>query len=306
VGVADNMGTLTGERRYLPFGEVRGDVNGIGSVELTFTGQRALEGTGLVDYKARQYDPALRSFIQADSVIPNPYDVQDWNRYAYVHGNPVRFTDPSGNRIVEEPGSRLGCQDPLYCNHKTLTNLNSNSNPGGSSKLWNDVEHVGDRCDPGNFIASYCSEATGLVSFSMNRIKKDGACDGYTCFFSGGSYPVNYSATYDVVIYENLTSLTIYENYWFSGLDIPLLENEGTAYSFLQVKSANGIERTIGLGELEWGNLAKPELLTSRKKNIDFFSSQNSPIEINIVIYVYADNIGYQYFGYNLTPLGIR
>jgi RHS repeat-associated protein len=104
VGVVGEDGALVSEQRYLPFGERR-TLIGAPATDLSFTGQRELTGTGLLDYHARQYDPSLRSFIQADSIIPNPYGVLDYNRYLYVHANPVRFTDPSGNRITE------GCGD---------------------------------------------------------------------------------------------------------------------------------------------------------------------------------------------------
>ncbi|MBC7251432.1 MAG: RHS repeat-associated core domain-containing protein [Anaerolineae bacterium] len=71
-----------------------------------FTGQRN-EGTiGLYDYRARYYDPALGRFVSADTVVPNPGDPQDLNRYAYVRNNPLRYTDPSGYCI---PG--VNCPD---------------------------------------------------------------------------------------------------------------------------------------------------------------------------------------------------
>jgi len=54
------------------------------------------------DYVARQYDPALGRFLQADTIVPNPANPQSLNRYSYTLGNPLRYTDPSGHRC-EEP-----------------------------------------------------------------------------------------------------------------------------------------------------------------------------------------------------------
>jgi RHS repeat-associated protein len=108
VGVVGESVSLLEERRYLPFGEARTLV-GAHLTDLSFTGQRELTGTGLLDYHARQYDPSLRTFIQADSIIPNPYGVLDYNRYLYVHANPVRFTDPSGNRACGD-GEVVDCE----------------------------------------------------------------------------------------------------------------------------------------------------------------------------------------------------
>ena len=36
-------------------------------------------------------------FTQADTIIPNPGNSGDWDRYAYVLNNPFKYIDPSGN-----------------------------------------------------------------------------------------------------------------------------------------------------------------------------------------------------------------
>ena len=57
---------------------------------------------GLYFYHARYYDPTLARFIQPDTLVPDPGDPQSLNRYSYVGNNPVRYTDPSGHRVVED------------------------------------------------------------------------------------------------------------------------------------------------------------------------------------------------------------
>jgi hypothetical protein len=37
---------------------------------------------------------------QPDTIVPNPYSSQDWDRYAYALNNPIRYTDPSGHCAV--------------------------------------------------------------------------------------------------------------------------------------------------------------------------------------------------------------
>jgi hypothetical protein len=61
-----------------------------------------------MDYKARFYSAYLNRFQQPDSIIPNPADPQNWNRYAYVNNNPVKYIDPTGHHIANQEG---GCPD---------------------------------------------------------------------------------------------------------------------------------------------------------------------------------------------------
>jgi RHS repeat-associated protein len=62
-----------------------------------FTSQQLDDDTGLYYYGARYYDASYGRFTSADGVVPNPLDPQSLNRYAYVRGDPLRATDPSGH-----------------------------------------------------------------------------------------------------------------------------------------------------------------------------------------------------------------
>jgi RHS repeat-associated protein len=60
-------------------------------------GQQLIAGLGLYHYKARFYSPALGRFLQTDPIGT----ADDLNLYAYVGGNPVNLTDPSGMAAAE-------------------------------------------------------------------------------------------------------------------------------------------------------------------------------------------------------------
>jgi RHS repeat-associated protein len=62
-----------------------------------FTGQRWESGLDLYDYRARFYDPLLGRFVSPDTIVPEPGNPQDWNRYSYVTNNPLKFVDPDGH-----------------------------------------------------------------------------------------------------------------------------------------------------------------------------------------------------------------
>jgi len=91
----DASGTKIGEMRYKPYGEIR-YTDGISPTDISYTGQR-LDSTGLMFYQARYYSPLAGRFTSADTVVPSPSDPQQFNRYAYARGNPVKYIDPNGH-----------------------------------------------------------------------------------------------------------------------------------------------------------------------------------------------------------------
>jgi RHS repeat-associated protein len=72
-----------------------------------FTGQRSDATTGLQYFGSRFYDPAAGQFVSADTILPgNGLDPPGLSRYAYVEGNPVDRTDPSGHYMDDGSGGR--------------------------------------------------------------------------------------------------------------------------------------------------------------------------------------------------------
>jgi RHS repeat-associated protein len=61
-----------------------------------YTGHEHLDDVGLIHMNGRIYDPMIGRFMQPDPVISEPYNSQNFNRYAYVLNNPLMYTDPSG------------------------------------------------------------------------------------------------------------------------------------------------------------------------------------------------------------------
>ena len=102
-------GTVAQTQEFDPWGAVK--AGGITSVSYNYTGQR-LDGTGLLFYNARYYDPQLARFTSADTIISSSKDPQTRNRYAYVLNNPLGYKDSTGHiaesfREPEEPDKHV-------------------------------------------------------------------------------------------------------------------------------------------------------------------------------------------------------
>jgi RHS repeat-associated protein len=91
-------------RRYYAYGLPRS-----GSIDTAYGYTNQWEdSTGLVYMKARYYDPNLGLFISPDTLIPDPSNVLDYNRYVYARGNPVKYNDPTGHYSSSELQQHFG------------------------------------------------------------------------------------------------------------------------------------------------------------------------------------------------------
>ncbi len=105
VAVADTTsGALIERGDYSAFGGMRTASNngislGLAALSTTtrgFTGHEQLGNLDLIHMNGRIYDPALGRFLQADPMVAEPGNPQNWNPYSYVFNNPLANTDPTG------------------------------------------------------------------------------------------------------------------------------------------------------------------------------------------------------------------
>ena len=102
--VTNSAGNLSGYHVYYPFGEEATPFDATMD-RRQFTGhERDLNSMGGanpfaddLDYMhARYYNAQVGRFTSFDPVGGNPGAPQSWNRYSYVMGNPLKYTDPAG------------------------------------------------------------------------------------------------------------------------------------------------------------------------------------------------------------------
>jgi RHS repeat-associated protein len=94
LGTVSDAGTVSALRTYDPYGAPRAgspDPAGIG-----FTGEWR-DATGLVNLRARAYDPVMGRFVGRDTFAGVASAPQTANRYTFGTANPLTALDPSGH-----------------------------------------------------------------------------------------------------------------------------------------------------------------------------------------------------------------
>ena len=67
-----------------------------------FTGHEMVDGLDIVHMNGRIYDSRIGRFLQADIIIDGANNTQGYNRYSYVHNNPLNAIDASGYNAFKE------------------------------------------------------------------------------------------------------------------------------------------------------------------------------------------------------------
>ena len=92
--LTNNSGAVTYASMYDPYG-VTTQASGASQTAYGFTGEYT--SNDLVYLRARHYAPSMGRFLTRDTWGGNANLPMSYNKWAYVGGNPVNLTDPSGN-----------------------------------------------------------------------------------------------------------------------------------------------------------------------------------------------------------------
>ncbi len=103
-------------------------------VDRGYTMHEHLGALGLINMNGRVYDPLLGMFLSPDPYVQAPGNWLNYNRYGYCYGNPLLYTDPSGEFLV---GLIVGAIIGTYIGGSIA---NHSYNPGkwdySSGKTW--------------------------------------------------------------------------------------------------------------------------------------------------------------------------
>ncbi|MDH5665419.1 MAG: N-acetylmuramoyl-L-alanine amidase [Nitrosopumilus sp.] len=92
--LSDAAGAVILAQNYEPYGETM-NVYGTGASNYGYAGEWT-DGTGLQHLRARYMDPGTGRFLTRDTWAGEYNSPMSLNRWMYVMGNPVMYTDPSG------------------------------------------------------------------------------------------------------------------------------------------------------------------------------------------------------------------
>jgi RHS repeat-associated protein len=181
-----------------PYGELIAD-SGTNPTPFEYTGE-PLDENGLLHLRARYYDPRLGVFASLDPL-------ETTNRYGYVDGNPITFTDPTGRfpcilgiECDDEPKFGNECEGVSYGGF-AIKDFEPVQNP----KLYlaadnpcppNDITCVPwpiHPSDPNQGYLNNCSFVTSLAALSYSFSGPNKIFDAITD---------NEDGTYDVTLYQ--------------------------------------------------------------------------------------------------------
>ena len=104
IAITDQSGIVKRKYAYDPWGARRNPTNWTEPDDLSnliinrgYTGHEHLDVFGIINMNGRVYDPLTAQFLSPDPFIQAPGDWLNYNRYSYCFGNPLKYTDPTGN-----------------------------------------------------------------------------------------------------------------------------------------------------------------------------------------------------------------
>ena len=162
--MTDSVGAVKQIVEYDPWGKtVRDTISGTPDQQAwhLFTSKQFDKESELYYYGARYYNPVIGRFIQPDPLVAYPTNPQSFNRYSYVHNNPINFVDPTGHFAWLAFFAKVG--EVLAAVSKVATVISAATTVTGIATQNQDLLRIGQ-------ISGYIGLGTGLMSIGINSV----------------------------------------------------------------------------------------------------------------------------------------
>jgi len=113
--LTNGSGAITYASAYDPYGVVTA-TSGASGTPYGYTGEYT--SNDLVYLRARHYDPAMGRFLTRDTWGGDANSPMSFNRWNYVHSNPIMFTDPTGHIEIWEADEAFKIVNDLKYNYQ--------------------------------------------------------------------------------------------------------------------------------------------------------------------------------------------
>jgi RHS repeat-associated protein len=147
-----------------------------GSATANFSLHSVCENQASAGMNGRMYDPVVSRMLAPDNFVQTPDFSQNFNRYSYALNNPLMFTDPSGEFIIE--AMMIGA----FINAAIQT-ATGNVNNVGDFFLAAGIGAVSGTAGAG--VGGAVANAVGTIGFAGGAIT--GAAGGFAGGFVGGA-----------------------------------------------------------------------------------------------------------------------
>jgi len=184
IAISNQQGQLVEKRLFDAWGNIINVRNGqnknllrLTILDRGYTGHEHLQKINIINMNGRLYDPVVHRFLQPDNFVQDPFNTQNFNRYAYCLNNPFMYVDYTGethaksnsggsNDLLQIGGAFIAASiaasyreiKKIEFNHWADRNLRS---------IGKDVERYGR--DTGKFFEKIANDIARFFGFGRNK-----------------------------------------------------------------------------------------------------------------------------------------
>jgi len=209
-----------------------------------YIGHEHLDAFGIINMNGRVYDPLTAQFFSPDPYVQAPGNWVNYNRYGYCLGNPLKYTDPSGEFFFLIPYIGWSKSGGLSIGLTAIVGIpgiiSAQASVGYSSKSNDFSATVGATALFNTVYLSYSSQSGFSTGWSVGLSPQMGFPIS-TNFFSVGA---NYSITHDSWS-GNVSAWGVDKNGWTFNPSVSVMIFPEHTTNFVKGKGFNSNDKVL-------------------------------------------------------------